>query len=260
MYAFLGVLIKFLAISKISPYPALSIVVYVSFFYILHEMTQIRAGVAIGLVFWSIIDVAKNNKKNFLIKILIATLFHYSAIVFIMLYFIGTKFRKTELALYFFLPILGIIFMYTNLFKPIIYSLPEYLPSFLGYKIDLYFMLLEKEKLKTVNPINLGNISLLIALYFAMFMIFKNNTKSINNDVLVLSVKWLSLGFFILFSLSFIEVFAYRMANYLFFSLVIVLPFVFTRFRPRAFSLSVFAIFLAYIFYSSLQMLNFDKL
>lgn len=260
LYASIGVFIKFLAISRISPFPYLSIMVYVVFFFILQEMTQIRAGIAIGLVFWSMIDVITRNKVNFSLKILFAMLFHYSAIIFLFLYLIRSKFGLKEFVFYFSLPLFGIFLMYSGFLQVLTLSFSSHLPSFLGFKIELYFQLMEQDKIKVVSPVNFGNVLLLVALYFAMFMVFFTPKKDLNYEVVILSIKWLSVGFLMLFSFSFIEVFAYRMANYMFFSLVIILPFVFTRFKPVVLSVSMFLIYLSYIFYSTMQMLNFESL
>jgi hypothetical protein len=51
IFATLGVSIKFLAIKRLSKLPLLSLIAYLSLYFILHEMTQIRAGVAAGLFY-----------------------------------------------------------------------------------------------------------------------------------------------------------------------------------------------------------------
>lgn len=224
-------------------------------------MTQIRAGVAVGLVFWSMTDVIERNRNKFVFKILLAIFFHYSAIVFLALYFVRARFNNKSLIIYSALPLVGVLLMYANFFEQSVFWLSGYLPAFLGYKIDIYFQLKEQGGINFVNPLNFGNISLLVALYFALFKVFYLNDKQyFGYAVVALSVKWLSIGFFVLFSFSFMEVFAYRMANYLFFSLVVVLPFVFTRFKPAVFSVSLLLIYLAYNLFSTMKILNFEVL
>lgn len=53
---------------------------FLSFFFV-HEYTQIRAAVAIGIFLCSIKDINENRPFCFFIKMLIATLFHYSAMI-----------------------------------------------------------------------------------------------------------------------------------------------------------------------------------
>ena len=53
---------------------------FLSFFFV-HEYTQIRAAVAIGIFLCSIKDINENRSFCFFIKMLIATLFHYSAMI-----------------------------------------------------------------------------------------------------------------------------------------------------------------------------------
>lgn len=71
----LAVSIKFLAIRQISKFPFLSIFTYISLYFVLLEMTQIRAGVAIGIFLLSIKDIYNRNLINFSLKIIAATLF-----------------------------------------------------------------------------------------------------------------------------------------------------------------------------------------
>ncbi|WP_256742632.1 EpsG family protein, partial [Cronobacter sakazakii] len=61
--------IKLHAIKKISSSPILSLIIYIAFYYILHDMTQIRAGVAAGLFLLAIRELAsgKNIKAACLI-------------------------------------------------------------------------------------------------------------------------------------------------------------------------------------------------
>lgn len=53
---------------------------FLSFFFV-HEYTQIRAAVAIGIFLCSIKDIDENRPTRFFVKMLIATLFHYSAMI-----------------------------------------------------------------------------------------------------------------------------------------------------------------------------------
>lgn len=107
IYASLAVSIKFLAIRQISKFPFLSIFTYISLYFVLLEMTQIRAGVAIGIFLLSIKDIYNRNLINFSLKIIAATLFHYSAIILILLYFLNPY--KINKIVYFFIPICIVI-------------------------------------------------------------------------------------------------------------------------------------------------------
>jgi len=90
-YAILGVSLKFLLIKKLSTFWLYSVVIYISNYFILHEMIQIRAGVAAGFILLSIIPVFNRQLKYFIFLIFLATLFHYSSILFLSLWFLKSS-------------------------------------------------------------------------------------------------------------------------------------------------------------------------
>ncbi len=91
IYAVLGVLLKAFAIQKYLGRSFFSLLVYLCLFYVIHEYTQIRAGVAIGIFLLSIGDIAQRKPAAYFIKTLFAILFHYSAIIMIPLYFVHKR-------------------------------------------------------------------------------------------------------------------------------------------------------------------------
>lgn len=97
IYALLGVLAKFIAIKKLSPLFFYSVAIYVSYFFVLHELIQIRAGVASAICLLSIKYIYKKKIIPFVVLISIATFFHSSAILYFPLYFLGVeKFTKMK--------------------------------------------------------------------------------------------------------------------------------------------------------------------
>ena len=88
IYATFGVSLKMTAIRL---YTAdlkwLALLTYISYYFLLHEFTQIRAGVAIGLVLLSIKPVLDRDPLRFAALVTIASLFHYSALIAVPIYF-----------------------------------------------------------------------------------------------------------------------------------------------------------------------------
>lgn len=82
-YAALGMAINVKAIQKVSPYPIMALICFAFLYFPLHTMTQIRASIACGLLLLAIPDIADRRLKDFLIKVGMATLFHYSAIILV---------------------------------------------------------------------------------------------------------------------------------------------------------------------------------
>lgn len=88
IYAVLGVSLKLLAIKQYSQFWFLSLLIYVSYSFPLHEMTQIRAGVAAALILLSIKPLYERKLYKFLIIVFSATLFHYSSIIVFPIWFL----------------------------------------------------------------------------------------------------------------------------------------------------------------------------
>lgn len=238
LFAFLGVFFKVIVIKKYSDNVFLSILVYISLFFILHEMTQIRAGISIAVVYLAINDIVNRNLRNFILKLVIAAFFHYSALIFVFLYFINS--RKINRVWYFSLPLIGILIYYFNFFQSILLYLLPFFPDFISHKLYIYFDMLNKSEVNIVSPLNLGNLFLLFTLWFNIIFLDKRNAYH------TLFVKMLSIGFWILFSFSFIEVIGYRLSNFLFFTLVFLIPITINKFKNKLPACLFFILFLLY--------------
>lgn len=113
IYAALGVWLKMMAIKDLSEWWFLSLLLYFSTFFILHEMVQIRAGAATGLILMSIKPIYERKLLLFLLIIILAILFHYSAIAALPLWFLPRK-RHYNWFLWGIIP-LGYIIYYTQM-------------------------------------------------------------------------------------------------------------------------------------------------
>ena len=138
IYAFLAVFIKITAIRRLSSFPLATIFAYVCLYFILHEMTQIRVGVAVGIFLLSIKDIYEKNFVSFLVKVSIATLFHYSMVVVFFAYFLNVK--SINKPIYYLLPLVAIssalISKDINIISYLLSFISHVGPSFLVYKID----------------------------------------------------------------------------------------------------------------------------
>lgn len=86
-YAVLSGITHIWAIIKNSPNIWIAVGAYIAFFFILHDMIQIRAAVAAGLILMAVRYQAERKWIIYFILIGIAIFFHYSAIIFVPLYF-----------------------------------------------------------------------------------------------------------------------------------------------------------------------------
>jgi hypothetical protein len=109
VFAFLGVFVHIFAFRKVSSFPYFSLAIWVTHYFFVHEMNQVRAGVAIGLVLYSLYFIVERKLLKFLLIIGVATLFHYSAIVLIPIYFLSTvKMNRTYFVL---IPVTYILYL-----------------------------------------------------------------------------------------------------------------------------------------------------
>lgn len=100
IFALLSVFLRLKSIVEMSPFFWLSMIVYLSNTFILHEMIQIRAAIASSLLLWSIKYIYKRNLLKFIIIFLVAFGFHYSALVILPLWILNSKYISKKIYLY----------------------------------------------------------------------------------------------------------------------------------------------------------------
>lgn len=91
IYAMLGVSLKFIAIRRLSPVLFLPIAIYISDFYVLHDMTQIRAGVASAIFLMSLKPLHEGRKRRAALYMAAGIFFHYSSLILFPLLLFGNK-------------------------------------------------------------------------------------------------------------------------------------------------------------------------
>lgn len=133
--------------SKLSPYPFISVLLYVAHTYLLRDMMQIRAGVACGLCLLSILYLKKNRSLIFLLLIITATMVHGAAITFLLIYIVyKMDLKKRSLVFLLIISvIIGFIFPFGKLLTII---LPQ---SDIFYKIQGYSSGVYSESLGMTN-------------------------------------------------------------------------------------------------------------
>jgi hypothetical protein len=88
MLAFLAVYLKFrviLSYCRQRTAVVVAVMVYCSTFYLLHEFTQVRAGLAIAVMFLGIRPLLAGDRIGFLLHLVLALGFHSSALIFLVL-------------------------------------------------------------------------------------------------------------------------------------------------------------------------------
>lgn len=102
IFAILGVSTKIFALRKYSENFALSVALYLSYLFLVQEMTTIRAGVASGIFLLSLGNLINREHAKFLVKMGAAFLFHTTSILFVViwgLFYLGIRLRYYYAAL-----------------------------------------------------------------------------------------------------------------------------------------------------------------
>jgi len=217
IYAFLGVSLKIIAIKQLSEFWFISLFLYFCYSFTLHEMTQIRVGVAIGFVLISLKSLSERKIFYFLIFASLATFFHYSSLFVFLLLFINTK-KINKWVWMSLIPISYLMFFLG--FS--IYNVFEFLPfDFLQNKLLNYAHELDNGHLNVFNAWQMIRILYCVMLLLKIDIIVKRNEYSI------LVIKLFVLSIIILPLLSNNYILAVRISDILAISEIIAVPYIF---------------------------------
>lgn len=211
--AFIGVGLKLRFIYKNSLFSTLSILFYLAHSFVLHDMTQVRAGIGIGLFLLATPYLAEKNVYKYFFLILIGSLFHYSIILLFPMYLINSE--RINKKKYLFFLVISFLVYHFGLLKGILYSIMGYIPSFLSFKIS-YYLLNEQF---SINPFNLKMISSILV---AIFLIIHSEKFKEKKDILFLKIYTISICCFYIF--SDIPAFAHRLSELFGVVIIVILP------------------------------------
>ena len=98
IYSVLSIPLKLIALWKCTPYIFTAMIVYVGIYYPMHDVVQIRCGVATAFLLWAMIPLAKKQYWRAAGLMIVAALFHYSSLAFLPVLLVGniriTKYWK----------------------------------------------------------------------------------------------------------------------------------------------------------------------
>lgn len=224
IHAAISLSVKFYLIFEHSKDPWLSLAYFCSYFFILHDCTQIRYGMAVAFVYLGLHYLADNRKLVFsVIVVLSAVLFHNAILIFIVLLFFTS--RKS---LYWLLGMIAIaVILYPLNLNAVMLDLTDDLVKFLGVKV-LGLDRLHSFLLRPSSDLHLGIFSrhgLLI--YVFGIVIFKYRNEFNKYEYLCFNSFLLSIFFWILMKDS--MDFQVRFNDAFGFSLVFLIPYVHKR-------------------------------
>lgn len=227
IYAILGVGVKMIAIKRLTEFYMLSTLIYLSTFFLLHEMTQIRVGVASGFLLLSIPAIYERNFLKFLLFTIIAVSFHYSSAVILPLYFLLRP-GKINSWIY----ILLIVAVYSLHFLNIHFTalLAKVPLENVQFKLEAN----EKYSLWSGDKVNVLNVLQLIRLSLAMFFLKYADNIADGNKYGYIFIKFYIVGLCAMVFFADIPVFAVRTSELLGVVEIILLPCIMYVINPRA--------------------------
>lgn len=233
-------------IIKHSISPAISFIIFVLLYYPNFGLIQIRNGISIAIIWWAFFDWIEGKKWKFVIKSILATLFHYSSVIFLILILVNKN--RINKKFYFLLPIFGLL-LGQYIFKIEFYNLIiNYLPTFLKAKAQSYLYLKmygpEDISLNKINIFNFYSLFTLIIYYFSLMINLNDDKYLINYQ------KIIGFAIFFWFSFKVIPVFSFRVSNEFLTFIVFLIPYIFNKFKKNQRNLVYFLLFLTIVLLS----------
>jgi hypothetical protein len=245
IYSIIGTGLKGIAFLRLSKYYSISLILYFCSFFLLHEMTQIRVGVASAILLLSIPCIRDRNWKGFLGYLVVGTLFHYSFIVFGFCYFLNSKRINAPLVLG------GIAGTYAAVLAGLnatrIFEFVHL--GFISDKIETYKMLLEQGMF---GGIMLLNPLLLLRFTVLSFMVWNHDILMQKNRYAILLIKIYALSIFFFIAFADLPVLAGRISQLFGIVEVVLVPLVIYILNPKYLSVALAIIFGMLIMYKQL--------
>ncbi|QCT22032.1 EpsG family protein [Jejubacter calystegiae] len=238
-YALIGIGIKIIAIRRLPAYQFIAFIVYVALYFALHDLTQIRVGVASGFFLLSLTYIPVSRKKAFLLQCM-AALFHYSAILgFCTLLFSAKKINK------FFFGSVVILSIAISKFltQDFLLSIINHLPDFLSLKLTSYIIGLNSTGLfETFNQYNFYHLGQAVLFFILLFKIKERNNDT-TSALMIICTKVIAVAIVSYYILAPVPIFAGRISEFFGIAMIIFIPMVISLLRPQWLSAGVLLIF-----------------
>lgn len=227
IYFSFAIIIKLYAFNRDADFFLLSFFTYISFYLVLHEVVQIRVGLAIAIFLLALKDLSNKNLFSFLFKIFIASLCHYSALIALPLYFLnGYKINKN---CWLFFIIISVCFgVFSEHYYDFFVRLISYIPGAIGAKLQRYVILMSEGVHSEIYFFNYYNC--VLTFLSAIFIVFSDKIKG---EFRIINIKIFILSQCSFFMLSFLPVLAYRVSEFLSVSLIYVFTYFLFIFKNK---------------------------
>ncbi|MDW8847216.1 EpsG family protein [Erwinia sp. MMLR14_017] len=245
LYAIIGLGFKFYTFRTYSIFPVISVLVYYSNYYFLHEMTQIRIGVSIAIAIIAINNWLNGNKKFFFILLFISCLFHYSALIFLIIPFMPKRrINAKEMAAYAFVILISYIMFILHFGFATAFS---YIP--IGYVQEKFAIYSQKAEMGEVQAINVFSVMQLIKIINIILMYFFVAKKHDDSKFFNLMLRFYIFSTICWVVFFDIPVFAVRLSDLFGISEIFILPYLLYVSKNKYIGVFLLTLFTGMVFY-----------
>lgn len=228
VYALLGVGLKFFSFPRYTDSWLLIVMMYIAYYYELHETCQIRAGVLSGCMLLALPCIAESKRWQAFLWIAVGTFFHVSGLILFPLLFFRNKplgrFWKIALALS--VPI-SYVFAGFNLGLELVSEIP-----YIGSKLTFYKDSAEQGRMLLSSLDLFGHLHLFLVFLFYYLLFFADIlTEKFRYFPLMMKVLATALVSYAVF--SFIPTLGERMGSLYRTVIVVLLPTIAYTIRPK---------------------------
>ena len=225
LYALLGVLISMINIRRMSMFPVLSIVCWFGYYFMLHELTQIRAAVASGLLMMCAYHHYYKSYGKFIFFFLLALLFHYSSLLILPILLLKPK--QFNLPLNITLLVVAVLlgYLHSDIFIRPVFLINA--PFIKKLTVTLQAMSEDQNSINFFNPMFLGQMAITIWLFLNHKMLYEKNQFA----YLLLKIQLMSIV--ALCAFSSIAVIAFRVSEFYGAVSILTTPFIVYTFRQK---------------------------
>ncbi len=237
IYAFLGVGLKLYAVRRLSSFFFLPIAIYLSYYFVQHECMQIRTGVLSGLMLLMLLYIGNKERKKAFLLLIIGTLFHYSALLLIPLFFLkNNKIKNRDIVVWSsIIPFAYVLyFAGVTLFLDNLSELP-----FVGTKLASY----QTSTIKGTSEsgINVFSPLQILSTFIYFYLLFFHKTLETNDRYFPILIKTYGLGLFCYVAISFFPVVGERIALLYKVASILLFADIYYTIRPRWASILIVA-------------------
>lgn len=226
IYALLSVSLLFYGLKKLTPYFFLSLAVYYSASYVIHDLNAIRAGVGVGFTFVAIDHWINGRGRKTFLFLGLATFFHISFSIFFLFYFFLKDDKKFLTGYILLIPIAYFAYFVRIDALSLLMMIP--IPQ-----VQTLALAYSEWNTDLVSSVNVFSVLVLIKLVIFCTLVMFIKPLSARFKGFYLFFKMYSLGLFMLIFLAALPGAAFRVSDLLWLSECLLLPMLVVVINPR---------------------------